>query len=545
MKPLPRSVALTLFALVCGACLAVGCAQFLGIDDLPDGCDTDDECRSLGIGWSCNQSTHACEPPSAGNECANDGDCRADAPICGEDSVCRGCEDSNECDGPVPICGASGQCVRSCSAAEQCSDATPYCNIQSGICEACQAPRDNDLCTERDDSKPLCGPAGTCVACLDSTQCDESTPICGATNTCDGCKEHSDCAAFSGICSDDGACAPESAVVYVRKGSSADAGDCTQDAPCQTLTYASGRIQADNANKRYIRILDSESYSGVGGGSLAFSGIDVTVIGNNASISSIDNNKPIVDVGAAAQVTLQGVTLQAIGTGVDGVLCRFNDSSIRLVNVIIQGNSGIGVNVTDCQLEIERSVITRNAGGGIEIRDAPFSVVNSFILGNGSSAAASPSNLGGVRITNNDPQAPQVFAFNTVAQNQTGVGARASGVDCSVNAVSTVLATSSILRKDSASKPAVSGSCAWVFSNIQDRTNITPPESVAAPSNNDADCMLMNNADGLPVIAEGSACQDAGQPLADITIDIDADLEVDYQSDSRLATPPDMGADEI
>ena len=137
------------------------------------------------------------------------------------------------------------------------------------------------------------------------------------------------------------------------------------------------------------------------------------------------------------------------------------------------------------------------------------------------------------------------MAFNTVAQNQTGTGARASGVDCSVNAVSTVLATSSIVRKDNASKPAVSGTCAWVFSNIQDRASITPPEPVAAPSNNDADCMLTNNTDGFPVIAEESACQNTGQPLAEITIEIDADLEVDYQGNSRLVTPPDMGADEL
>ncbi len=335
-----------------------------------------------------------------------------------------------------------------------------------------------------------------------------------------------------------GACIVADNVIYVVEGGTSTS-PCDSASPCGSLEDALALV---SQSRRFI-LLDDKAY----GEHLDLEDINVTIIGNNASILGL-RNEPVITVSDDVTLTMERVEIRSAvgGTNTDGIRClSIGSSTVQLKDITVRSNGGIGIRTNGCELVLESSVVQNNLGGGVNISNSAFTIVNSFILSNGSSAAASPSNLGGVRITNNDPLAPQVFAFNTVTQNQTGSVARASGVDCSVNDISTVLATSSIVRKDSASKPAVSGSCAWVFSNIQDRASITPPDSVAAPSNNDADCMLTNNPDGLPVIAEESACQNTGQPLADITIEIDADLEVDYQGNSRLATPPDMGADEL
>lgn len=486
MTLLHRRVVFTLVALACGGCLVVGCAQILGVEDLPAGCDTNDECPA-----------------------------------------------------DTPVCGANGQCMAGCTSSMQCSEATPYCSTETGICEACLPSRDNALCNTRDMTKPFCGPGGSCVACLDGAQCSEVAPICGHTNACEGCKEHSDCAMYSGVCDRSaGECVPADNVIYVVEGGSSTS-PCDAASPCGSVDDALALV---NQSRRFI-LLDDKTYPA----HLDLKNIDVTIIGSSASILGT-RNSPVVDVADNVTLTLEGVEVRnaASSNTAEGIRCLSSGSStVRLDDVRIRGNGGIGIRTTQCELIVEGSVVQNNVGGGIDISNSSFAIVNSFILGNGSNAGTTPSNLGGVRITNNDPLGPQVFAFNTVAQNQTGSVARASGVDCSVNEASTVLATSSILRKDAASKPAVSGTCAWIFSNIQDRASITPPESVAAPSNNDADCMLTNNADGLPVIAAQSGCQNTGQPLAEITIEIDADLGVDYQGTSRPADAPDMGADEL
>jgi hypothetical protein len=504
MKPLHRSVALTLLALVCGACLAVGCAQILGIEDLPDGCDTD-------------------------------ADCRADAPICGEDNKCRGCGANRECeDSAAPICGENGQCMPGCMTSAECDGVTPICNGVGG-CESCDG--DDDACARLAMGTPYCATEGAiegaCVACVDSTQCDESAPICSATNTCDRCKEHSDCAAFSGICSDDGACAPESAVIHVSSNeNSSDTGACTKQQPCATITGARDKVQAD-ATKRFIRVLDSEAYNG----DFVLSNVTVSIIGNNASISGIRNGTPAIEIAASANVTLDGLTIKANGTGSDGILCQASNSQLTLKNVTVLDSSGLGVEVSGCPLTVERSVIKGNDGGGISVTSAGFDITNSYIMGNGSANAEA----GGVIIVNATSRMPQRFAFNTVIDNAVGGDAPASGVSCTVPAPDNdngkLIATSNIIGKDASSLlPSVSGNCEWHYSNIEAGDMLGDIAS-ATNNNNYGDCALMDTGSGVPAITAGSLCDNTGQPGTGIV--------VDYDGAPRSADTPDMGADEL
>ena len=532
MKPLPRGVALTLFALVGGACLVVGCAQILGIDDLPDRCDDNAACQTPEHpDWMCNLTSHACEAPSAGNECEDEGDCRADAPICGQNNTCRGCADSTECDGAVPICGASGQCVRSCSAAEQCSDAMPYCNIQSGICEACQAPRDNALCNERDDSKPLCGPAGACVACLDNTQCTATaeTPICGDDNACRACQEHGECG--SNACDRvTGACVAESAVAYVVSGG---AGDCTKAAPCGTIADALEFVRANN-DARYIVRLDDGTYTE----QVPLSDIRVRIIGDGATVQldSATPNTAVINVIANADVTLEGLTIRGASGGASarGLRCSGDETStVQLLQSIVTENAAVGIDVTLCSLTVSRSAITKNVGGGIQVTTSAFDITNTYILDNGD---VRDSVVAGVRIANGQAFSPQRFAFNTVADNEGSAGADAGGVFCDINASSTAITTSNVIMEGFGGRPAVGGDCTWVYSNIEDKADI--PGAIAADETNiDANCMLTDRPDGLQAIDAASSCVNAGQD--------DTGILVDYDGAARPATDPDMGADEL
>jgi hypothetical protein len=503
MKPLHRSVALTLFALVCGACLAVGCAQILGIDDLPDGCDTDEECR-------------------------------ADAPICGEDNKCRGCEGNDECDdSTAPICGASGQCISGCTDSTECSDATPYCNDLSGVCEACEVPRDDALCNARDEDKPYCGPAGECVACLDNTQCTTAeAPICGDDNACRACQEHDECG--SSACDrGTGACVAESAVAYVVSGGT---GDCTRAAPCGTIAGALELVRANN-EARYVVRLDDGTYTEqvtLGNGD-----ITVRIIGNGATVQldSATPDRPVVTVNVlgneSIDVTLEGLIVKGAngGPAAAGIYCAGNEASrLEVIRSIVTANTNEGIVAYDCSLTVTRSAITNNPGGGIMAIDSAFDITNTYIVDNGDVRTS----LGGVYINNIRTVAPQRFAFNTVADNEASAGADAGGVYCETSLTSDANATSNVIMEGFGGRPAVGGDCTWVYSNIEGKDGI--PGTIAADATNiDANCMLTDRPDGLQAIEATSACANAGQD--------DTGILVDYDGAARPATDPDMGAD--
>jgi hypothetical protein len=502
MTLLHRRAVFTFFALSCGVCLAVGCVQMLGIEDLPGDCDTTNECP-------------------------------ANAPVCSEDGRCRGCEDNAECDSAAPFCSTSGQCMASCTESAQCSEAAPYCSTGTGICEACQGSRHDELCSTRDTTKPYCGPAGACVACVNSAQCSENAPTCGIANTCESCKEHSDCASYSGVCGDEGACVSEAAVVYVSSGDgSSDTGACNKEQPCETITGARDKVQADTT-KRFIRILDSEAYNG----DFTLSNVTVSIVGNNASISGIRNGTPAVEIAANADVTLEGLAIRALGADADGVLCTASSARVQLVNVTIQDNRGTGVEVSNCPLTVERSRIIGNDGGGISITSAAFDITNSYIVDNGSGT----SEIGGVLILNGTSRMPQRFAFNTVLDNAVGTDAAASGVFCTVPAADNdngrLSATSNIIAKDPGSQPpAAAGNCEWHYSNIEAGDTLGDIAS-AANNNNYADCALVDTGNSVLVITAGAPCDNAGEPGTGIL--------VDYANAPRSADAPDMGADEL
>jgi hypothetical protein len=515
----------------------------------PDYCAGNTDCDD---GWTCDMDMNRCVPPP-GAGCGSDAECLLDVePICDLDAempTCRACFSSEECrakNGTTPFCNTNtGRCTQEvppdCTISTDCTmPAAPICDTGVGECESCNDGGGDAACEARNgDAAPFCvtqgDGVGSCAQCLDSAACTADAPVCDPTaRTCGACKEHSDCAAFSGVC-DAGACAPESAVVYVAK-SGTDSGDCTMGAPCLTLPYARDEVQADNSNKHFIRILDVDNYAGTSGGALTLTNIDISIIAAGATITSIDNNRPIIDVGANTDITLDGVTIRAAGTGVDGVRCQSTGSRVRLEDVLVNGNQNIGVNMSGgCELIIERSVISGNLAGGIKISDAAFTITNTYIVDNGNGAAL----FGGIQILNGVMAETQILSFNTILNNNATGAADARGVDCSLPGINPLRATSNIIRGGSGGTALLKrANCDWVHSNIEG----LPADLMVAEKNNlDDPCDIAPGADNLPRIGSASMCKERGEPGTGIDIDYDGDV----RPDGSGADKPDMGADEL
>jgi hypothetical protein len=459
--------------------------------------------------------------------------------------VCRGCSNDQQCmdkNEEAPFCNRdSGECIDmmppDCVDSDGCKDtpSTPICDTRVGMCKRCDEVDDQDACTMVDSGNvPYCAVmgdnAGSCVQCLDEMQCNSGNPVCDqATNTCASCTEHDHCADYSGVC-DGGACAADSAVIYVRQADGLNANDCSKAMPCKTLNRA---IAALTADRKFVRILDGANYTE----NLTINGLTATIIGSPATrITGGTDDQPAISVGAGSSLTLDTLAVQSsgLGTGAHGIQCLASTSSVRLVDVIVRDNPGVGVEVSSCLLTVERSVIRDNEAGGIAITAAGFDITNSFIVGNGSSA----SDVGGILITNGTSKTPQTLAFNTVLDNDANTS-MGSGVNCTVPAADTtngkLISTSSIIRSGTAGEPAIVGNCGWIHSNVEGIALEPLPTT-----NIDVACTLAYDANGVPRIDMDSMCKERGEPGTGVAVDYDRQPRPDGSETDK----PDIGADE-
>jgi Right handed beta helix region len=440
----------------------------------------------------------------------------------------------------TPFCSPSGACIDmmppQCVDSDGCAQTplTPICDTDVGMCKGCDEVDDQDACEAlQEGAVPYCAGDGSCAACLEHDHCGSDAPVCDPdAKTCGACKQHSDCVLRSDVCGGDGKCIPASEVVYVAKSGS-DNGDCIQGAPCASLPYARDKVQTDNLNKHVIRILDADNYAGTAGGAFTLSGIDVTIFAVGATLTSIDNNRPVIDIGVNTDLTLDGVIVNTNASGADGVRCQSSDSRVTLQKVTVTGNRGVGINVSGgCELIADRSLISGNLGGGIKILGAPFTITNNYILDNGGTS----SSFGGIQILNSDGGATQVLAFNTIWNNNASSTADTRGVDCDLPGGSPLTATSNILRGGSGGLGLLKrDNCDWVYSSIEGL-----PVDLMRDGNIDDACNLTPDAANLPRIDAVSMCKESGEPGTGIGIDYDGDLRPDGSDTDK----PDIGADE-
>ncbi|KAJ7035335.1 hypothetical protein C8F04DRAFT_1394916, partial [Mycena alexandri] len=119
------------------------------------------------------------------------------------------CLNNNECsarDSTKPICAQSGLCVPACNGQDDCPDPTTYCNVDAGSCLKIQC-QSNDDCYSQ---KPTCyAPQNGTSFCGTNDQCGTDTdcmskgflsrnPHClnpGPNSSCVGCITSSQCVA--------------------------------------------------------------------------------------------------------------------------------------------------------------------------------------------------------------------------------------------------------------------------------------------------------------------------------------------------------------
>jgi len=200
---------------------------------------------------------------------------------------------------------------------------------------------------------------------------------------------------------------------------------------------------------------------------------------------------------------------------------------IRARHVLVHSNAGHAAIITNCELSVDSSTF-RDNGTGIFISASLFEIVNNFILRNGSPGAL----YAAVHIEDNDTEGirPGRFEFNTLAQNQ---ALNSWGVHC---AATDQTMSNNIVVSTVDDDAAVSGSCAWTYSNIQ-REAGTVEEGAG---NMNVPALFVDPNEDFH-LRTGSPCVDGGDPAALL----EAPLPVDFDGDPRPAGgAPDIGADE-
>ena len=218
--------------------------------------------RDCGKGKLCQAGVCKAQPG-----CATSTDCvDPKLPVCdAEQHACVQCLQGADCADPAtPICDGSHHCVAPslCHANTDCNKPTPVCQTASGNCVGCLADSDcpqgfgcsaqltctlqgagtckTDSDCAGNPSAPHCkgsgvvGQPGTCVQCVDTTQCPAGS-ACAGDNTCGvkGCTADAGCQAPTPRC--DLVDTPHACVA------------CLADADCQS----GGLCQTDHSCKAY------------------------------------------------------------------------------------------------------------------------------------------------------------------------------------------------------------------------------------------------------------------------------------------------------
>ncbi|MFN0253350.1 MAG: choice-of-anchor Q domain-containing protein [Kofleriaceae bacterium] len=386
--------------LIVGAVALAAVLPLFGCTTVPNPavcCISAEDCRSIGAdeverpcdpGLACVE--HQCEPAA----CA-EGGCTPAAPVCElTTNVCVGCRDSADC--------------------MQFAD-TPMCSELSGACVQCV---DDMSCVDgRCDLS-----SNSCVQCLLDADCPNQRPICTEEGVCRGCIADSECS--SGACTDDGQCAPESAVAYLDPGGT-DSGSCSRIAPCRTLPYA---VQQLDALRVHV-VMANGGYVGTTWTILSAVPSRVFVHGSAASLIANSESSVLV-VGPSVAVTIRNLRVSnpaGFGIEIGGASSRIEDVTVRalargiratstdLVNVDVEG-AGIGIQLGGAS-RIERARIANCDRGLVADAGADLELRNMLVSGSSTRAFDGPSARGFIE-------------FSTLVTSGVGLGTGARGVLC-------------------------------------------------------------------------------------------------------------------
>ena len=451
--------------------------------------------------------------------------------------------------------------------------------------EDCQPP--GGMCETADDcgfASPHCRADGVCVQCLKTAHCvTAERPICDEnSNACVACRGHADC--DTQLCLSDGTCAAEDAVVYVSDMNASDAGPCSKEAPCQTLSQALTLI---TAQRKHIKIAGRIS-TPMG---TRIDAKDVTIHGDPGTSSITCNAGTALDIGRAAIVSIYD--LEIIGS-MDKEAVKLSDAmkpQVSMTRVKVRAPSGNGITVSEgdlvlndsdvynCSgigidlakgslivressdvfdnlqegiraasgttLEIRRSSIRGNRGvAGISTTNAMMLTLDSSVVARNTGTNGGVSVMGGrfeivnsIIARNTGDTSGGLFVnstnglvdFSTIANNNSDIAGNA-GIGC----VSTVIVSNSVLTGNNSTTP-ISLSCMVTHS----LTGTVPP-ALPGTGNMVGDPMFLNVLDPLDREFFRIGMSSAARGIANSTTPLNVDIDGQARDDGAK----DMGADE-
>jgi len=403
---------------------------------------------------------------------------------------------------------------RYCESSATCPSEFPICDTQQRLCVGTGTP-DAPGCMN-DDNCPTGAPhclVGVCVQCRDGNDCGGTQPVC-EDHACRGCKADDECPAT--LCDTDlGSCVAANAILYVRSNGSGTS--CISTAPCAKISDA---VAVVSTAKHWIQVADGGYADAVR--IQTTQAIGIVGIGDVRIIPS--TTAPAITLDTGANVLLRGLRLfNGTDPGNDGVRCNGNTATtLRMSQLRIDDNAGVGVNASRCTVTLERSEIFGNAGGGLLLFQSGFTIRNNFIYRNGTATGTT----GGAQLIM-PPASPRVFEFNTVTKNM-AMPPVGPGLHCD-----TAVAMSSVIVWDNGASPdlaQVGGNCTFDFSDIGGT-------AVVVPENIKMDPMFVDAAADDYHIAATSPCVDKGE--------LGAGNGEDFDGQSRPnGSRPDIGADE-
>ena len=301
--------------------------------------------------------------------CTDTADCAAkgvpDGSMCTDGLVCRGnsciaetCVTSDQCEPGAPFCSSSMLCSATCALDSECPGfggvaSNPYCE------------------------------SGACVECRTSADCSSGSPICRANGSCGTCSVDADCP--SRVCRDDGTCSSSNDVAYLD-AAGADAGACTQAAPCRTLGYTVSKT----SDARYTIAVAAGLYLGPLDLFTAPSN-QLEIHGGGASFSQPEANDGIaLNIRSEFQlVSIRDAIFTAGGTGT--ALSSGSPLALRRVTIKDASQCLIASNLEAHHLKLENCTMTALVLHGLATIDGME--ISGGGVGISSSAALSLKNV--------------------------------------------------------------------------------------------------------------------------------------------------------
>jgi hypothetical protein len=444
----------------------------------------------------------ACTKPNPAVCCLDEADCSAvglaEVRSCSAGLACV----DHEC--VVPSCSMTG-----------CEAGTPVCNITTDVCEGCA---DSSECSRFTDTDVCDTGTGACVECVGPSDCGGTEPVCDA-NACRACKLDAECP--SGACGDDGACVPESAIVYVD-AAGRDANTCTRLAPCRSLAFA---VSHTSLARSHI-VMRPGGYVG----QTSIQPQDTTanplfIHGGGASLSLAQQEElPVLEVEVAARI--RDLSITAVGNGALALMGTEPIVAERIKTKYGYTGISVGANVTLRDFDIEDATIGIAATNGQLVLDR--GVIHGGQTQTAISASAAALTISNLLVHGTTQRAMELgnstgtISFSTVADSGSDSGTGPRAIACGTQ----ITIRSSIIWTPGATSRVPVEGCNVV-------STIAGPTTVPGAMN--VDPQFVNAAGRDYHISSTSPARDA----------VDTGPDTDFEGDPRpRGMRFDIGADE-